>query len=291
MSEQWLQFLFSGITVGAIYALVGLGFTIIHNASGVVNFAQGEFVMVGAMVAISAHGAGAPVAVAFAFALVITVLVGLALHKLAIERAAQASVVTLIIITIGASVFIRGAALLVWGKDIQALPAFSGEVPITLGGATLLPQNLWVLGGAALLVVGVWFFFRHSLTGKAFLACADNPTAAALSGIPVANMQRLAYGLSAFLGAAAGVLITPITFTTYDAGLMLGLKGFAAAILGGMASPMGAVAGGLTLGVLESFGAGLISSGHKDAIAFALILFVLILRPQGLFGVRGGRRV
>lgn len=217
--------------------------------------------------------------------------IGLLLERFAIEPAASTSVVTTIIITIGAAIFLRGAALLLWGKDFHALPAFSGDTPLKLGSATLLPQSLWVLGVTALLVMMVRIFFDHTLLGKALLACSFNRVAAQAVGINVKIMLGLAYGLSAGLGAIAGILIAPITFSSYEAGAMLGLKGFSAAIVGGIGNPMGAVAGGVLLGVLESLGAGLISSGYKDAIAFVFVLMVLFFEPTGLFGHKVTERV
>ena len=292
MWDQILQFVLTGITLGSTYALVALGFAIIYNASDVVNLAQGEFVMLGAMSAISlSAGQGVPLPVAILLAVLITLILGLMLQRFAIAPARGITVVGTIIITIGASIFLRGLALLIWGKDIHALPHFSGESPIRLGGVTLLPQNLWVMGGAAVLVLAVHVFFNRTLLGKAILACSCNRTAAQLVGINVGRMLLVAYGLSALLGAMAGVLVAPITYTSYDAGIMLGLKGFAAAILGGMGNPMGAVAGGLLLGLLESLAAGLVSSGYKDAIAFVILLLVLFLRPSGLFGRASAERV
>ncbi|MBF0193416.1 MAG: branched-chain amino acid ABC transporter permease [Magnetococcales bacterium] len=291
MSDVLLQSLITGVTIGSAYALVGLGFAIIFNVSDVVNFAQGEFVMVGAMSAVSLLAVGVPFAVALFLALVIAVCIGLILEKFAIEPAKSATVVSTIIITIGASIFLRGLALLIWGKDFHSLPAFSGETPIHIGSATLTPQSMWVMGVTAVLVFLVHQFFNRTITGKALLACSANPIAASLIGIPVKRMMLFAYGLSALLGGAAGLLIAPIAFTSYDAGMMLGLKGFAAAILGGLGNPMGAVAGGVVLGVLESLGAGLISSGYKDAIAFIILLLVLFFKPQGFFGKAGEERV
>lgn len=291
MLDQIFQFLVTGLSVGSSYALVGLGFAIIYNASGVVNFAQGEFVMLGAMSAIGFLAAGMPYPVALLAAIGVVMLVGLALHRFAIEPARGATVVATIIITIGASIFLRGAALLIWGKDIFSLPPFSGSQPMQFGGATLVPQNLWIMGVTLGLVLLVRYFFDRTLIGKALLACSCNKTAASLVGINVKLMLLTAYGLSAAIGAIAGLLIAPIAFTSFDAGTMLGLKGFSAAILGGMGSSMGAVAGGLVLGLLESLGAGLISSGYKDAMAFAIILAVLFFRPSGLFGKKSVDRV
>lgn len=284
MFEQLFQFLVTGITVGSLYALVGLGFALIYNASDVVNFAQGEFVMLGAMIAIALLDAGMPLLLAASAATLLTIVAGLLLERFAIEPAKGASVVTTIIITIGAGIFLRGVALLLWGKDFHSLPPFSGDTPIQLGGATVLPQSLWVLGITVLLVALVRAFFNRTLPGKALLACSFNRVAAQAVGINVRVMLRLAYGLSAGLGALAGILIAPITFSSYEAGVMLGLKGFSAAIIGGIGNPMGAVAGGLLLGVLEALGAGLISSGYKDAIAFLFVLMVLFFKPTGLFG-------
>jgi branched-chain amino acid transport system permease protein len=189
---------------------------------------------------------------------------------------------TLIIITVGGGVLFKGLAMLFWGKDAYTLPSFSGEAPLHLGTATLLPQNLWVLGLTALVVLGLEAFFRLTLVGKAMRACAYNPRAARLVGISLGRMVQLSFGLSAALGAGAGILIAPLTLGVYDMGTMLGLKGFCAAILGGLGSSLGGVLGGLLLGVVEALGSGLISSGYRDAIAFFLLLLVLFLRPQGL---------
>jgi len=291
MSAQFAQYLLTGVTVGAIYALVALGFAIIYNASQVINFAQGEFVMVGGMAAVSLANAGWPLPAAVGAAVALAALLGLALEKLAVEPARGAPVVTLIIITIGASILLRGMAMLVWDKNVHALPAFSGETPIVVGGATLLPQSLWVLGATLVIVALLAWFFNRTLLGKALLATSHNRLAAQLCGISVRSVLMVAFGLSAALGAVAGILIAPITFTAWDVGVMLGLKGFAAAILGGLGSGAGAVLGGLVLGIAESMGAGYVSSAYKDVIAFVVMLAVLMFLPGGLLGTRASDRV
>ncbi|HSB24633.1 MAG TPA: branched-chain amino acid ABC transporter permease [Burkholderiaceae bacterium] len=291
MGGQWLQFVAGGLTAGAIYALVGLGFSIVFNASGAINFAQGEFVMIGGMSAVALLATGMPLSLAIALALAVAVIVGLLLDKLAIEPARNAGTVTLIIITIGASLFLRGLAQLVWDKRIHVLPAFSGEQPIALGGATLLPQSLWVLGVTALAVAVLSWFFGRTLFGKAMLASSYNALAARLVGIQTRTVLLVSFGLAALLGALAGVLTAPITFTSYDSGLMLGLKGFAAAMLGGLGSFAGAVVGGLVLGLLEALSAGFVSSAYKDAIAFLVLLALLFFMPGGLLGARRIERV
>ncbi|MAB01082.1 MAG: branched-chain amino acid ABC transporter permease [Stappia sp.] len=288
---ELLQFCISGLTVGAVYALVALGFTIIYNASDVVNFAQGEFVMLGGMTTVFASAAGVPLPLAALIAVVITMGVGLLLHRLAIEPARGASPVTLIIITIGASIFLRGAAQVVFDKQFHSLPAFSGDTPIRFAGASILPQSFWVLGGAAVIVVALWAFFNRTLLGKAVLATAANRLAARLVGINTSFVVGFSFVVSAGIGAVAGILVTPITLTSYDVGTLLALKGFAAAMLGGMGNPLGAVVGGLTVGLLEAFGAGYLSSTYKDAIAFIVILAVLFFLPGGLFGRASVERV
>ncbi len=291
MFAEFLQYLLSGLTSGAIYALAGLGFAIIYNASHVINFAQGEFIMIGGMSTATLVAAGMPLPLAAALAVVATMAVGVALEKFAVEPARNADVTAIIIITIGASIFLRGAAQVVWDKEFHALPAFSGDTPLKLAGATLMPQSLWVVGVAMAVIAALWWFFNRTLFGKAMLATSYNRLAAQLMGIPVKMVLMVAFALSAFLGAVGGIVMTPITFTNYEAGIMLGLKGFSAAVLGGLGSGGGAIVGGLLVGVAEALASGYLSSAYKDAIAFVIILFVLFFMPSGLFGKKGTDRV
>ena len=291
MLAQFLQFLFSGVTVGATYALAALGFTLIYNASNVINFAQGEFIMLGGMLAVLFTQAGLPLPAALLLAILVPAVVGVLIEKLAIEPVKGAETVTLIIITIGASLVIRGLVQVFLGKGTHSLPAFSGDAPIEILGATLMPQSLWVLGVTAVVVVVLWYFFNRTLTGKAMLATSFNRVAAELVGINTNGVLFMSFAMSAALGALGGILITPITLTSYDVGIMLGLKGFVAAVLGGLGNGLGAVVGGLLVGVLEAMGAGYLSSAYKDAIPFALILFILFFMPRGLFGAKVTDRV
>ncbi|MCW9038935.1 MAG: branched-chain amino acid ABC transporter permease, partial [Rhodospirillales bacterium] len=227
MFSEFLQYMLSGITIGSTYGLVGLGFFIIYNASHVINFAQGEFVMIGGMGTVFMMQAGLPMPVAIIMAILLTIVIGLLLEKLAIEPARKdASVVTLIIITIGASIFLRGLAQVVWDKDFHTMPAFSGEETIHILGAVIVPQNLWVMGGGGVIVLAIMYFFGRTSLGKAMLATAYNPLAAQLVGINIRMTLLWSFGLSGLLGAVAGILVAPIAFTSYDVGIMLGLKGF-----------------------------------------------------------------
>ena len=203
---ELLQFVFSGLTVGAIYALVALGFTLIYNASDIINFAQGEFVMLGGMTTVFLSLAGVPLPLAALIAIVVTTAVGLALHRLAIEPARGASPVALIMITIGASVFLRGVAQIVFDKRFHSLPPLFGADPIQFGGAAILPQSLVVLAGAAVIVILLWLFVERTLLGKAVIATAANRLAARLIGVDTRRIVDFSFAVSAAIGAIAGIL-------------------------------------------------------------------------------------
>lgn len=291
MLATFLQFFMSGLTVGAIYALVALGFTLVYNASNVINFAQGEFVMLGGMLAVVFTQAGLPMPLTILLAIGLPAVVGVLMEKLTIEPVKNADIITLIIITLGASLIIRGLVQVTLGKGSHTIPAFSGDEPVHLLGATLPPQSLWVLGGTAVVVLVLWYFFTRTLSGKAMLATSYNRIASQLVGINTSWVLFMSFALSSAIGALGGILVTPITMTSFDVGIMLGLKGFVAAVLGGMGSGLGAVIGGLLVGLIESTASGYLSSAYKDAIPFVLILFILFFMPRGLLGGKATDRV
>jgi len=287
LGDQLLQYLFTGITIGAIYGMVALGFNIIYSSTGIINLAQGEFVMLGGMTMIYLTTIiKLPMVVGFFLSILIVTLIGAAFERGAIHPLKSPSVITLIIITVAASILFKGGAMFTWGKHTYSLPPFSGEEPVRILGATILPQALWILGTMAATVVFLILFFGFTLTGKAMRACAANRTAASLVGINVKTMVLLSFALSAGIGAAAGIIITPITLMDYNRGAMLAVKGFSVAVLGGLGSNVGAVLAGFIIGIMESLGAGFISSGYKDAIALVVLLLVLFLKPSGLLGSR-----
>jgi branched-chain amino acid transport system permease protein len=290
--DQLLQYTLSGLSTGAIYALIGIGFSIIYNATGIINFAQGEFVMLGGMLTLLfLETLQLPLWAAIPCAIGASTIGGLLFERLAIRPLRKPTPINLVIITIGGSILFRGLAMLAWGKDTHAIPPFSGDSPISISGATILPQHLWILGITLLIIAANKFYFYHTISGKAMRACSYNRRAAGLVGIDVRRMVLFSFIISSAMGAVAGIIVAPLTMTAYDVGVMLGLKGFCAAIIGGMSSGVATVVGGLILGVLESLGAGLISSGYKDAIAFIILLLLLFLRPQGLFGKAESERV
>jgi len=287
-----LQYAISGLSTGAIYGLIGVGFSIIYNATGIINFAQGEFVMLGAMLTLFfLEMLKFPYWLAIPCAIAVSGVVGFLFERLAIRPLRKPTPINLVIITIGGSILIRGLAMLLWGKDTHSLPPFSGDEPISVGVATILPQHIWILAITVIIIAMNKFYFYHTLSGKAMRACAYSRRAAGLVGIDVRRMVLFSFIISSAMGAVAGIIVAPLTMTAYDVGVMLGLKGFCAAVIGGMSSGIATVVGGLILGVLESLGAGLISSGYKDAIAFIVLLLLLFVRPQGLFGKAESERV
>ncbi len=283
--ELIIQYIFSGITVGSIYAVVAIGFNIIYNATGIINFAQGEFVMLGGMTAYSLSLI-MPLYLAVVLAVIITAMVGSALEFVFIRSMKSPSVLGMIIVTIGLSILIREIALHVWNEQVRALPFFTGSEisSINILGAHISPQVLWVLGITALIVIGLYLFFSFTLTGQAMRACANNRRAASLCGINTRTMINLSFILSAGIGALAGCVTSPLTQTNYNMGADLAIKGFTVAILGGLGNSMAAVAGGILLGIIESFSISLMPMVYKDVIAIAILLLILVFKPSGLFG-------
>lgn len=283
--EQLLQYILSGITNGSIYAIVAIGFNIIYNTTGIINFAQGEFLMLGGMTAVSLSSC-MPLPVAILAAVVITSLAGAIIDFVFIRRLKKPSVLNMIIITIGLSIMIREIALHIWDEKVRSLPYFTGSevTSINILGAYISPQVLWVLGICGIIVIFLGVFFKFTLTGRSMRACAANITAARLCGINAKNMVTISFLLSAAIGALAGCVISPITQTQYDSGASLAIKGFTVAILGGLGNSTGAVIGGIMIGLLEAFSISILPLAYKDAIAIAILLIILFVRPGGLLG-------
>jgi len=279
------QWILSGLTVGSIYALIAMGFSVIYSSTRVINFAQGEFSMLGGMLmySISVKG-GVPPWLGFILSVLIVTLIGAGLERAAIHPLKEQSVIAVIIVTIGLAIFLRALAKWIWGTDPVKIAAFSGEKARVIWGASIVPQSFWVFGFTVVAVVLVFMFFNRTLVGKGIRAAAMNKDAASLVGVSSSTSSLLAWTIAAALGASAGIVIAPINFAAYNVGIMLGLKGFTAAVLGGLGSFPGAVAGGLVLGVLEMITAGVVPSGYKDAVAFVILILVLLIRPQGLLG-------
>ncbi len=283
--ELFFQYIAGGITYGFIYAIVAIGFNIIYNTTGIINFAQGEFVMLGSMTAITLN-AFLPLPVAIVLSVLITMLVGAVIEILFFRWLESPTVLRMIIITIGLSIIIREIALAIWGVNVRALPYFTGnEVSsVSFWGVHISPQVLWVIGVCSMMVLALQLFFKYSRFGRQMRACADNREAARLCGINTKNMVTLSFVLSAGMGATAGCVVSPITYSQYNMGVPLAIKGFTVAILGGLGNSLAAVAGGLILGILESLSVWIMPSAYKDAIAISILLLILFFRPRGLFG-------
>jgi len=282
------QLVLTGLTVGSIYALVALGFVVIYNVTGILNFAQGEFSMLGALLCAALLAAHVPLPLAALVAVAATALLGAATERLAVEPAFGSHPLTLIIITFGVSMAFRGLALMLWGADPYTLPEFTPGPPLVVLGGVLVRQAMWAIGLSILVVAGLFVFFARTVFGAAVRACADNPFASRLVGISPRRMSLFAFTLSAALGAVAGIVITPITGATYDMGLALGLKGFVAAIIGGLTNAPGAVVGAYLVGLIEALTTGYLTPGYGDAITFLVLLAVLFLQREGL--LRGAQR-
>jgi len=289
--SDFLQFLFMGVQRGCIYAMVAMGFNIIYNSTGIINFAQGEFVVLGGLMMVTLTMAShLPMPVAFLLTAAFVMAVGVLMERTTINPVKNPSVLRLVIITIAVSILIKGAAMLFWGKESHHMRHFSSEESIQIMGATILPQTLWIIG-MLVVTVGVFvYFFNYTMTGKSMRACAINRDAARLAGINDRKMIMLSFALSAGIGAIAGIIITPVIQMDYARGALLGLKGFGAAVVGGLGNSFGAVAAGLLLGIIEAMAAGYISSHYMDAAALFILLIVLFVRPSGLFGNREAAR-
>jgi branched-chain amino acid transport system permease protein len=280
---SWVQLMISGIAAGSVYALVGLGFTTIYQTSRVVNFAQGSFVMLSSVFAYSfISSLGLPFWAAGLLSIIGVVLISLLMYRLVIAPLLSVSLVAMVMVTIGLSLFFENVALLKWGGYNVPLPPFTGNDPIRVGGVVIQPQILWVVGLTALVVTALYLLNNRTRVGKRMRATASSPFAASLVGISPQKMVLLAFAISAAIGGIGGLAIGSVTPVTFAAGGLYSLKGFVAAIFGGWGSTGGAVVGGFSIGIIEALAIGLLPSGYKDAVSFVVLLLVLYLRPQGL---------
>lgn len=284
MFDVFGQFAVGGLTRGAVYALVALGFAITFRSSGIVNFAQGEFVMMGGLVAAGLTSIwGVPLAISVAIAFLVTMAVGLVMG-LGLMQLEDASEFRLILITLAAAIAMQAVALIVFGTDPFRFNSILLAERLSLGGVTITVHSVFVIVVAIALAAGLALYLKRTRWGRAMVATSFDSEAAASVGVNVRSIIGLSFVLSAALGAVGGVILTPLTATSYQVGFAMSLKGFAAAVLGGMGNLTGAVIGGFAIGMVEALGAGYVSSGYKDAIALAVLVVVLLTRPQGIFG-------
>jgi branched-chain amino acid transport system permease protein len=280
---EFLQYLIAGLSSGGTYALIALGWVIIFNVSGVLNLAQGEFLMIsGCLFAWLAEHTGLPLLVTVVLAIGAGVVAAVVLDVAAIRRVRSGSIVPMILMTLGAAFVFREIGRILFGADALRHEYLVQGSPIIIFGAALLPQTILVWAIDAAVLVALAIFFRRTVYGKAMTACSDDPVGAQTVGISPSRMRTVAFAISGALAGISGVLIVSLTSMSWDGGTVIGLKGFIAAVVGGLGSYEGAIAGALALGLLESLGAGYVSSEYKDVLSLALLVVMLIVRPQGI---------
>jgi branched-chain amino acid transport system permease protein len=287
---EFLQSIVNGVGVGLIYGLVGIGFCVIYNASGIVNFAQGVFVMLGGMVCQVLLGElGVPLVLAIVLTIPLVAVSGMAMELLIVRPMMHrgATLFAIILATLASQIMIERITLLTFGDRPRTFEEFTPGGPLKIGDLAIGYQLFWILGCGALLVVLLWLFFTRTRTGRALRACSQNREAAQLLGIPVARMMLVAFALSAALGAIAGILVTPTQYTAYNVGTPFGVNGFIAAIIGGFGRAGGALAGGLLLGILQALAIVMLGAGFKNVAALSVLLLVLLLFPNGIFAGYG----
>lgn len=284
---ELVQSLVNGVGIGLVYGLIAIGFCVIYNASGIVNFAQGVFVMLGGMFAHSLlTQLGVPMVLSALISIVLVAAVGLAVQFLIISPMwkRKAPLFAIILATLAVQLLIEQVVILTLGDQPRTYPEFTLGGPLKIGPIAFGYQLFWILGCGALMVLALTLFFNRTRVGRALRACSQNREAAALLGIPVGNMLMLSFALSAALGAAAGILITPTQYTAYGVGGPFGINGFIAAIIGGFGSAPAALVGGIFLGVVQSGAIVFFGAGFKNVVALTILLIVLLFFPSGLFG-------
>lgn len=277
---EFFQYLITGVTIGFMYGLVALGYTVIYNATKIINFAQGEFLMLGGMTTVFLFNI-LPLPLAIMGGLLVAVFSALILERAITLSKGHSGVVNLIILTLGFALFIRGLAQVLFDKQLHSFTGFKEGKILNFWGLTIIPHNLLMIALSIIMVVGLYLFFNKTKSGKAMIAVSENKEAAKIMGISITKILILNFTISALTSAGAGIILTPIAPTHFEVGILFGLKGFCAMVLGGLGNPFGSVLGGVILGIAESSFAGYVSSQYKDAFAFLLLLIILIIKPMG----------
>jgi branched-chain amino acid transport system permease protein len=283
----FLQIMLGGLSIGAIYSLIGLGFSMLWSAMGIVNFAHGEFAMLGAFLGVTLMKmAGLPFYASFPLTAVLIGLFSLLVDRAVLRPLRNRDLLYIVIATLGLSIFLQNGAILVWGAGGMLFPTVFGAQPLQIGGLITTPQTLSVLGIGILLMLGLQVFLAQTKIGFCLRAAVQSPETASLMGIETRFTNALTFFLAALLAAIAGMFIAPIVYVTPDMGVLIGLKGFSAAVVGGYGNMLGAMVGGIIIGAAETLGAQYLSSAYKDVFAFLAMFIVLLVSPNGLFGKR-----
>ena len=290
--KDFFQFLVTGLTMGSVYALIGIGVYLIFVSTRVINFAQGALVQLGGVMALTFLLTwNFPYILVFFMTFFAVALIGVLFERFLVGPSGRSGALSSVLMTVGGFVFFEQMIYVFWTKDELMFPSISGEMPLNLFGVMIVPQAVWVVAITLLLLLSLWLFFSRSIHGSAMMAAAEKPEAACLMGINTRAMTSMAWALATGIAGVAGILIAPITFAGGSLSAEMGIKGFVAVILGGITHSMGAVLGGILLGIVESMATGYLSSGLKDAISLALLICILAFRPQGLLGGSGREKV
>jgi len=285
-----LQLVFDGLSQGAVYAVIAVGFVAIFSVSGVINIAQGDFAAVGALLTTSLIAGGLPLLAAAPVAVAALGVGAMVMQRVAIAPVRRMTALTSILLTLGLSICIEATAVIIWGSEGRSLPPVVAGTTY-LGGVAVSHQKVVLVLVALAVVAAVAWFYGSTTTGRAMRACAEQPVAARLVGISATRMAMIAFLIAGATAAVAGILLSPLATTEWDSGLFLGLKGFVAATLAGLVSVRGALVGGLVLGVIEQLCAFYIGSGYSEAAAFLVLMVVLVVRPGGIVGHGAAVRV
>ena len=287
MPELLAQAIASGIAIGCVYGLIGIGFCVIYNASGIVNFAQGAFVMLGGMITyVGLSQYGLPLPLAAVVSIILVAALGVIVERIVVRPLwnRHSTMFVMILATLAAQIVIERLTLLMGGDQPRTLPMFTDFPPVRIFGVALSYQFFWIVACSLLVIGGLAWFFANTKTGKAMRACAINAEAASLQGIPVTRMLALSFALSAGLGAFAGILVTPTQYTAFNVGVPFAISGFIAAIVGGFGRPLGALVGGVLLGVGQSLAVVVLGAAFKNVAALSILLVFLFIRPTGVLG-------
>lgn len=280
-----LQYLFAGLAIGGVYALVAIGFHVMWSAARAVNFAHGDTLMLGAVLTIVFLDRSIPMPIAIAAAIAVCIVFGILLERLAIRPfAAHAQSIGWMLTTIAIGIMLESYTTISFGSFARPLPSPLVKEPLQVLGAGVFPQELLIPVAAVAIVTLLTWFQNSTQLGRAMRAVAFNSAAASIVGINVSHVMMFSFGLAAGLGGIAGILVAPVVQASSTMGLLLGIKGFAVAIIGGITSAYGVVIAGLLYGVVEKFVDGYISTAAREVVGFSLVIFVLMIWPQGLFG-------
>ncbi len=281
MLTDFLQLTVAGLSQGSVYALLAVGLIAVYTVRHVINIAQGDFAMLAGLGGVWMVSAGMPLFLAILVAILTVTLVAVVMERVVIARVKNLTPLMSIIITLGVSTLLQAIMLIVWGPEAKGLPRFPGT-DLMIAGVSIRSQEFWMMGALVVVGGGIVLFYEKSRWGKALRACAEQPVAARIVGISPVAASVLAFAIAGFVGAVAGVVASPIYLSIWSGGLLLGLKGFVAAVLGGFVSFRAAIVGALLLGMIEAYVAGYVASGLRDGVAFLVLILVLVVRPQGL---------